>query len=184
MVLDFKALLDTQRAMFSEGSLLKAVEYLSTTMLHHFHLYQYMLCEQQMTDMTILRLDIQTPALPLPLQTGITEGERLRREKLKELEVSHAKMKEDLIRTEEQELHVDQHECNTDAKLSEAQLEEAINELAKAHIQRVRGGLLRDITHHELDLRFHVRRAEILLSDLPHCLPPKSPRDTKTPQTN
>lgn len=170
--------------MFSEGSLLKAVEYISTTMLHHFHLYQYMLCEQQMTDMTILRMDIQTPTLPLPLQTGITEGEWMRREKLRELEISHAKMKEDLIRTQGQKECIRDQYSTTGATLSEAQMEEAINELAKAHIQRVRGGLLRDITHHELDLRFHVERAEVLLLDLPQCFPPKSPRDTKTPQTN
>lgn len=181
LVLHFRSLLDTQGAMLSEASLLTAAEYLSTTVLHHFHLYQYLLCEQQMTDMTYLRVDIQTPPSPLPLQTGITKGEWLRRENLKQLEISHAKIKEDLLKTQEQDIQVDQTEQNAERHLSEAQLEETISSLAKAHFQKMRSSLMRDIACHGADLTFHVEKAQVLHTEPTQSLPSQ---ETNTPLPN
>ena len=167
--------------VFSEASLLTVAEYISTTMLHHVHLYQYVLGEQQVTDMTILRLDVQTPTTPLPLVMGTTEGEWQRRDKLRQLEVSYAKMKEELQAAGMKEGLVGtqagaKEDCSEHTTLLEAKLEEAISDLAKAHVQRARDSVIRGIAMHEVDMRFHVDKAGLLLSELPH-LPAKPPSD-------
>ena len=172
LVAGLRGLLDTQGAMFSEASLLRAAEYLTTIMLHHAHLYQYVLCEQRVTDMTILRMDIQTPAPPLPLGTGTIEGEWHRREKLKQLDLTYSKQKEYLRAQQVLDDDGGYKVCSTETRLSEAQLQETISNLAKAHTQRVRVCVIRDIAQHELDLRYQVEKAELLLTEQP---PPKSP---------
>ena len=76
----------------------EAVEYVKETIFQHFHLYQFLLTQEQPKDLTVLNLPIEVlPTDPTPLVQGTEEGEWNRREMIAQLEAEHGQKEREVI---------------------------------------------------------------------------------------
>ena len=91
-------LIPSYRSKMEEHNLQEAADYIQDTIFRHFHLYQFLLSQEQPIDLQTLHLPIDTvPSDLLPLSEGVEEEEWQRREKLKQLEDEDALKEKELM---------------------------------------------------------------------------------------
>ena len=86
------------RSKIVEHNLQEAADYIRETVFHHFHLYQFLLSQEQPINLETLCLPIDVvPSNLVPLAEGIEEEEWLKREKVKKLEEENALKEKELL---------------------------------------------------------------------------------------
>lgn len=164
----FKTLVQSYSSKLSHTSLLTSVNYISDTLLQHFHLYQYTLLEDQPLDQKVANLSIETIEIPQPLSGGVTEAEWERREGIEKLEAACAVEKKKLLEAQAvalkeesarlEEIYKAQLSKLQEAEMTEQEVSEVIDSLASAHVESARSTILQEMKKHELDVGFQVKR--------------------------
>lgn len=134
------------------------LSYITKTILQHFHLYHFLMNQQQEETVTGLDLSVLTPEKsPPPLQNGMDLNEWEKKERVREVEMKHMmreravlEMRESLIKKEienieevEQMIFAElQSKCHTG--LTEKEIVTMTNTITDAHINH----LLPSLVHH------------------------------------
>ena len=179
---------------FSQHSLISIIDYITTTLFQHYHLYQFLLTEEQPNDLTVLRLDVETAGNdpPLPLNTAMSAAQFERREKIKELESMQAEKEKEYVQSREKALQRESENLTATyraelsqlekAEITEEKLSQIFDSLAKAHVQSVKTAVSQDLEKHELEIGFQVQKMEIVSPKRVGATPqPQSPRKSTSP---
>ena len=140
---------------------LEAVEYIKDTIFQHFHLYQFLLTQEQPKDVTTLHLPIEAlPSEPTPLAQGIEEEEWLKREGIERLEAEHAQKEKEMI------------DCHTE---TERELQEKLEEAYQIELAKIKGGagegkLMTPNEVSEIIGTLLTARVELMTSTVTHAL--------------
>ena len=103
-----------------------AVEYIKETVFQHFHLYQFLLTQEQPIDVTIVHLPIEVPpSETTPLAQGIEEEQWQKREQVEQLTAEHAQREKELI---------DSH------TKAEIEAQEKLREAYQVELAKIEGG--------------------------------------------
>lgn len=110
----------------TDYNFLEAVGYIKETIFQHFHLYQFVLTQEQPIDLATLYLPIEVLPIdqPTPLAQGMPEEEWNRKEKVGQLEVQHTLREREL--TESQ-------------RKTEVQLEDKLKEVYEMELSKIKG---------------------------------------------
>ena len=182
---------------FSHHSLLSIIDYITTTLFQHYHLYQYLLTEEQPNDSTTLRLDVETAENdpPPPLNTAMSATQLERGGKVKELESMQAEREKKYLQSREMALQRESENLTAayreelsqlqKSELTEEKLSQIIDSLAKAHVQSVKTVVSQDMEKHELDIEFRVQKLETVSPKRVSATPqPHSPCKSTLPSKN
>ena len=185
----FQEIIQTTDRRLSEAYLLLAVSYITQSLFQHYHLYQFLLCEEQPLELTLLDASVEVADCPQPLCGGLTEQEYERREKIKVLQAAHMKKEQEYL-SERQLALQEEEEKLTEAYTSqftklqdsshlvESDVTDVINSLATAHMHSVLTTVTQDVKKQGLDIGLKVDRLGILASK-PVEEDPKSPSPRK-----
>lgn len=136
-----------------------AVEYIKESIFQHFHLYQFLLTQEQPKDVTTVHLPIEVlPCESTPLAQGIEEEEWQKRERVEILKAEHAQREREMI---------DSH------RKAETELQEKLKEAYQVELAKIDGGENKLMTPEEVSdiigtlLTAHM---EVLTSTFTHAL--------------
>ena len=188
----------------TDYNFLEAVDYIKTTIFQHFHLYQFLLTQEQPIDLTSLHLPVEVlPSDPLPLTQGIEEEEFKRRERVGKLEEEHALREKELVesqtkaqadleekvkKTYKTELAKIQEEEVEGKLISAEELSQIVDSLMSTHLDVMTAKVTHAMQRHALALNSRLEKIEILsskhsnesLSSSPSKLGPPSPSGKKS----
>lgn len=85
----FKKSFQSQSLLLSPNAAIHTSSYIVQTLLRHFHLYHYLLNHTQFENTTFLNVQVHTPEVLLPLDSGIEASKWEMREKMREIETRH-----------------------------------------------------------------------------------------------
>ena len=189
VVKQFQEIIRTTERKLAEAYLLLAVSYITQSLFQHYHLYQFLLCEEQPLELTSLEASVEVADCPQPLCGGLTKLEYERREKIKALEAAHLEKEQEYL-SERQLALQEEEEKLTEAYTSqftklqdsshlvESDVTDVINSLATVHMHSVLTTVTQDVKKQGLDIGFKVDKLGIFASK-PVEGDPKSPSPCK-----
>ncbi|KAM6221072.1 uncharacterized protein C8orf74 homolog [Rhynchocyon petersi] len=95
------------QGQFNTTHLLALCDYFHNTFIHHFKLYQYVLCQDQEVTLTVTPLEICTPPQPLPLAQGMDREVWQHKQLLAELSMAEMQKRTNVLLLKEA-LHLEQ----------------------------------------------------------------------------
>lgn len=157
-------------SILSASSLQTSLNYMTNSILQHFHLYQFLLTQPQIMDLTSLELEVETPPQdPLSLEDGTEEDVWLKMKikqdqeaeydkKMKELESTGAKAKSEADANLEK-VHT-QLAGLLDGPIKLSQLSDIIAVLIKAYVESAHVSLTQAMLKHSADMEFRMEQLE------------------------
>lgn len=166
-------IIPTYSNYLSPTSLRYSVEYITTSILQHFHLYQFLLTYTQTTDLTTLEVPVETPVKSPPcLQDAVTEDVWLNWKKKEEMEAEYEKTLKELEETgEEAKLLADMNlkmVCETqladisNQPVSKERLADIVEALLKAHMDLARVPIEQILLKQDVDMDYRLDQMEAL----------------------
>ncbi|XP_030051422.1 uncharacterized protein C8orf74 homolog [Microcaecilia unicolor] len=93
--------LKAYESQLTHQQLLTLFDYFNNTFFRNYQLYQFVLCQDQKLDRTLINLEIQAPLHPLPLTKGIDVNLYNYQQKLAELSAAEAEKRTSLLHLKE-----------------------------------------------------------------------------------
>ena len=147
--------------------------YITETVFQHFHLYKFLLTQDQPLELTTVQLDLYQPLTPQQLTEGIPENEWIKREKIASLtaeqdakerlfsEACDVTMKEVAVKLQDTyESELTKVKC--DSGMTEVEVREIVDSLAKAHLQSAQVAISQDVQRHSLLVEMKTEKLELL----------------------
>ena len=139
----------------------EALEYIKETIFQHFHLYQFLLTQEQPTDVTTLHLPIEVPpSESIPLSQGMIEEKWLKREKVEQLKAEHALKEREMI-----DLHTE----------AEKELQDKLMEAYQTKLAKIEGTVMTPGEVSKIIETLLTAHIELLTSKVTHALQRLSP---------
>ena len=185
VVKQFQKIIHTTDRKLSEMYLHLAVSYITQSLFQHYHLYQFLLCEEQPLELTMLEASVEVADSPQPLCTGLTALEFERREKIKALEAAHLEKEQEYLSKRQLALQEEEEKLKeaymsqftklqNSSSVVESDVTDVINSLATAHMHSVLTTVTQDVRKQGLDIGLKVDKLGIFA-------PKPAEEDTKSP---
>ncbi|XP_006864488.1 PREDICTED: uncharacterized protein C8orf74 homolog [Chrysochloris asiatica] len=144
---------------FNTTHLLALCDYFHNTFIHHYKLYQYVLCQDQEVKLTLTLLEVCTPPQPLPLAQGMDRDVWKHEQQMAELTMAEVQkhtnmllLKEALCLEQERMLQKTFQDINAQGRvLKREELENLIHEAI--HIQME---CLKEMLQYEIQITFDI----------------------------
>ncbi len=159
----------------SSRTLLTSVNFITKSVLQHLHLYHFLLTQPQITNLTTLDLQVDTPPSDIPsLQDGVEQDLWLKMKAKQEIELEYdvkvKAMEEDRLRAiSEAEAKLSQtYESLLDSlskgpvKMSLEEIAHIISGLIKAHIDSSLVTISQSLLRQSVDLDYRLEQLEAL----------------------
>lgn len=160
----------------SAQSLQMSLNYMTNSVLQHFHLYQFLLTRPQMLDLTSLELEVETPPQdPLSLEEGTEEDVWLKMKIKQDLGVEYDKRIKELEATGEKaksEADANLEKAQTqlagllDGPIKLSQLSDVVAMLVKAYVESAHVSLTQAMLKHSVDMEFRMEQLEAVSAPL------------------
>ena len=185
----FAASIHSLTRQLPPSSAVHATRYTAHTLLHHFHLYSYLLNNTQEEDITRVALPVDTPQVLLPLRDSIPAREWERREEIRKVGERYTKKQKEEEDNRESQLSGEKTKKQEVLELAETTFSQGSEGVREEEVGKVidsvaavhRESLLSSLTHHmrlqEVRVGECVERVEVdLHAHTEQCLPvPSAP---------
>lgn len=161
------------------------MEYVRNTVLKHYHLYHYLLTDQQVVSKSQAQLTVHSSLDVQALETGMKLDEWLMQEQMRELQQNEDVNKK-AFQVEQQMLLKKAHAnvqslyqgCVDKLKDSGADHKLTISELVEGESESVLAKIRHRVAEEEMDFDFHVKKLQILSSHTRNEPKVSSPRNS------